>query len=605
MKTSIHRHSSLVFNRPVILTVSVILLLLNAATTVWPQARPQRARRPAQLATGQSTAKGRVIYKDNQEPLKGVRLRIFTSGEDQGELIVFANDRGEFRVDNLGAGKYYVAIEGPGVAAPSGFGMRIPLPMSAIPRAEDFGEIISRRDAEFTVDGTNSLDVDIRVERGGKLTGKVLKPDGAPANDVSVSLISRDAVGAGPYTSRFSAQTGKDGGYRFENLPAGDYVVAAAVEDKQRVTDIRARLRGESQVVSYHPAATNLNDAMPVHVDSGTTVGGVNITLVARNSFSVSGIVVRQRDGTALAGATVLLRNKESDLGAALVPGMSQRTTRTNAEGHWSFSNVAEGSYTITALSAPTRPTRPAGEPPDREEAFRRSRQRYLVAQQDIIVTGGNFTDLLLSITGSGSITGAVELDNGQALPPGLVIFVELVRAGGRPGPPLPVRVQPDGSFSFSEVQGGDVYLSVAPPPGSNFFVKSVTANGKDLRSIPLNVIEDTIAGPVRVVLSLESARITGRVLADKNETASDFMVLLAPVESDKGRFRTGYFSTKSGTDGSYSVTVPPGDYFVFVRRRDKLPGIISEEFVKKEAGKAMRVNVAASEQKHLDLRAQ
>ena len=604
MKSSTHRYSSPFFNRSAILVVSAVLLLLNAAATVLPQARPQRARRPLPLASGQSTAKGQVIYNDNQEPLKGVRLRIFTSGEDRSELIVFANDRGEFRVDNLAAGKYYVAIEGPGVAAPSGFGMKIPLPMSATPRPEDFGEIIPKHDADFTVDGTNSVDVDIRVERGGKVTGKVLKPDGAPASDVSVSFISRDAGGAGPSMARFSTQTGKDGVYRLENLPAGDYVVAAAIEDKQKVVDIRARLRGESQVVTYHPAATNLNDAMTVHVDSGTALSGVDITLVARNSYSVSGIVVQQRDGTALAGATVLLRNKESDLGAALVPGMSQRTTRTNAEGHWSFSNVAEGSYTITALSSPARPTRPDGEPPNREEAYRRSRQRYLVAQQDIVLTGGNFTDLLLSITGLGSITGAVELDNGQALPPGLVLFLELVRAGGRPGPPLPVRVQPDGSFSFGEVQSGDVYLSAALPPGSNFYIKSVTANGKDPRSTPLNVIEDTIAGPLRIVLSAETAQLSGRVLSDKSEGASDFVVLLAPVGGDKEKFRTAYFTTRSGPDGSYSLTVAPGEYLVFVRRRDQLP-VVSAEFVRKEAGKATRVTVAASEQKRLDLRAQ
>ncbi|MEP6719067.1 MAG: hypothetical protein ABJB21_07985 [bacterium] len=206
---------------------------------------------------------------------------------------------------------------------------------------------------------------------------------------------------------------------------------------------------------------------------------------------------------------------------------------------------------------------------------------------------------------GLGSITGAVELDNGQALPPGLVIFLELVRAGGRPAPPLPVRVQPDGSFSFSEVQGGDVYLSAALPPGSNFFVKSVTANGKDSRGTPLNVIEDTIAGPVRVVLSMETARLNGRVLSDKSEGASDFVVLLAPVGGDKEKFRTAYFTTRSGPDGSYSLTVAPGEYLVFVRRREQLPGIVSEEFVRKEAGKAVRVTVAASEKKRLDLRAQ
>src|SRR6185503_2206836 len=287
MKSFTHRYSPQFFNRLAILVVSAVVLLLNVATTVFPQAVPQRARQPLPLTSGQSTAKGKVVYSDNQEPLKGTRLRIFTSDEDRGEVIVVANDRGEFRVDNLAAGKYYVAIEGPGVAMPSGVGMKIPLPLSAIPRAEDFGEIIPRHDAEFTVDGTNSVDVDIRVARGGKVTGKVLKADGAPASDISVSLISRDAAGAG--MARFSTHTGKDGAYRFENLPAGDYVVAATVEDKQKVVDIRARLRGESQVVTYHPAATNLNDAMTVHVDSGAVLGGVNITLVARNSFSVSG----------------------------------------------------------------------------------------------------------------------------------------------------------------------------------------------------------------------------------------------------------------------------------------------------------------------------
>ena len=201
-----------------------------------------------------------------------------------------------------------------------------------------------------------------------------------------------------------------------------------------------------------------------------------------------------------------------------------------------------------------------------------------------------------------GSIDGAVELENGQDLPPGLVLFFELVRAGGRLGPPLPVRVQTDGSFSFSEVQSGDVYLSVALSPGSNFYIKSVTANGKDPRSTPLNVIEDTIAGPLRIGLSAETAQLSGRVLSDKSEGPSGFVVLLAPVGGDKEKFRTAYFTTKSGPDGSYSLTVAPGEYLVFVRRRAQLP---SAEFVRKEAGKATRVTVAASEQKRLDLRAQ
>lgn len=547
-------------------------------------------------------------------------MRVFTSGEDEGELVVFANDRGEFRVDNLAAGKYYVALEGPGVAMPSGFGMKIPLPMSAIPRAEDFGEIIPRHDAEFTVDGTNSVDVDIRVERGGKLAGKVLKPDGAPAGDVAVSLISRAAAEAGPYTSRFSAHTDKEGRYLFENLPAGDYVVAASIENKQktdipiksigtevhnqqRAMDMLARMRGESQIVTYHPAATSLRDAMTVHVDPGAALGGVNITLVTRESFVVSGMVVRQADGTALAGATVLLRNKESELSAALVPGMSQRTTHTDAEGHWSFSNVTEGSYVVMALAPLTRSMSSGEEAGDREEAYRRSRQRYLVAQQNLIVAGGNLQDLLLSITGPGSITGVAELDNGQALPQGLVIFLELVRESGLPGSPLPVRVQPDGSFNLGDIQGGDVYLSAALPQESIFFVKAITANGSDLRRVPLKVAEGTIAGPIRVTLSTELGRVAGHVLSDKNQPLGEIVVLLAPAEAAKQQFRTSYFTTRTAADGAYSVSVAPGEYLVFARRRDQLPGIMSDEFLKNEAGNATRVTVANGEQKRLDLR--
>lgn len=547
-------------------------------------------------------------------------MRVFTSGEDEGELVVFANDRGEFRVDNLAAGKYYVALEGPGVAMPSGFGMKIPLPVSAIPRAEDFGEIIPRHDAEFTVDGTNSVDVDIRVERGGKLAGKVLKPDGAPAGDVAVSLISRAAAEAGPYTSRFSARTDKEGRYLFENLPAGDYVVAASIENKQktdipiksigtevhnqqRAMDMLARMRGESQIVTYHPAATSLRDAMTVHVDPGAALGGVNITLVTRESFVVSGMVVRQADGTALAGATVLLRNKESELSAALVPGMSQRTTHTDAEGHWSFSNVTEGSYVVMALAPLTRSMSSGEEAGDREEAYRRSRQRYLVAQQNLIVAGGNLQDLLLSITGPGSITGVAELDNGQALPQGLVIFLELVRESGLPGSPLPVRVQPDGSFNLGDIQGGDVYLSAALPQESIFFVKAITANGSDLRRVPLKVAEGTIAGPIRVTLSTELGRVAGHVLSDKNQPLGEIVVLLAPAEAAKQQFRTSYFTTRTAADGAYSVSVAPGEYLVFARRRDQLPGIMSDEFLKNEAGNATRVTVANGEQKRLDLR--
>jgi hypothetical protein len=558
-------------------------------------------------ATGQSSVKGRVFYKDNAQPLKGTRVRIFTSS-DEG-VAALTNDRGEFRVDNLAAGKYYVTLQGKGVAMQSGFGMRLPLPMTAIPRAEDYPEIVPKHDAQFTVDGTNTVEVEVRVARGGTISGKVLKANGAPVPSVGVSFISREGSGGGPYTARFSAQTDKDGAYKIDNLPEGEYVVAASTQDKNRNFDIRARMRGESQVVTYHPAAINIQQAQVVRVDPGRETAGVNITLVARNSFGVSGTVLRQRDGTALAGVRVLLRNKESETGGALVPGMGQRTTFTDADGRWSFGNVMEGAYVVSALAplarSPARSRLP-GEEPDREQLFRESRQRFLMAHEELTVAGADLNGLLLTISGPGSIVGRVETDDGTPLPLGLVMFLELISKGSRPGPPLPVRVRPDGTFNFSNVQGGDVYVGVVTSPDSKYFVKSIDANGDDPGRTPLKITEGTDAGPLRVVISQGMGTVNGRVLSENGtQGVSDIVVLLAPVESEKQRFRTAYLSTRTSSDGTFSIAGTPGEYFVFARQRDELPPIMSGEFVRSAAAKALRVTLKAGEQQQIDVRVQ
>ena len=576
----------------------------------------------APARVGQSTVRGRVVYKDNSQPLKGVRLRIFegnSSSERQPdtgpprapfEINAFTNNAGEFQVENLAAGKYYVTLEGAGLSAPSGFGMRLPIPMSAIPSREDFEEIVPRHDSEFAVDGTNAIEIVIGIVRGGTIAGKVMKSNRAPAAETIVSLVARDGSGAGPFMSRFSAQTDKDGDYRLENLPPGEYLVAAATEDKRGGYDIRARLRGESQVVTYHPAAIRMGDATSVRVDSGRETNGVNITLVERNTFSVSGTVMKQ-DGSPLAGATVLLRNKDADLGGALAPGLGQRITNTDMEGRWSFSNVMEGSYIATALS-PTFTPRPMSrrpgdapelEPSDREQAFRESRQRFLVAQQEINVAG-EVQGLSLMIAGPGSIRGRVAREDGATLPSDLVIFLDLFREGNRPGLPLPVRVKPDGSFVVNGIQGGDVYLSAALAPGSQYFIKSLTASGDDPRRNPVKIIEGAEAGPLEIIISPGVGTLTGKVVSEQGgQGLSGYVLLLVPVESTRQRFRTAYPTSRTAADGSYSLKGEPGEYFVLARQRDEFPPIITEDFVRSETTKAPRVLLISGEPKQFTVR--
>lgn len=563
---------------------------------------PQRTSQPA--PAGQSTVTGRLIYQDTEQPLKGVRVRIFTAEDSERAIIAFANNNGEFRVEKLAAGKYYVTLEGEGVAMPSGMGMRLPVPISAIPRREDFEEIIPKHDAEFTVDGTNSVAVEVRVKRGGSISGKVLKADGAPAADVAVNVVSREGASGGPFTSQFSGRTDKNGVYRIDNVPAADYIVAAAIEDTKTNLDIRSRMRGESRAVTYHPAALSIRDAITVRVDPGRETGAVNITLVPRNAYGVSGTVVRQRDGAPIVGATVVLRNKESEMGGSLIPGMGQRTAHTDADGNWSFLNVMEGSYVVTALAPISRPARPnADEPPDREQAYRESRQRFLVKQQDVNVAGAELRGLELAITGPGSIRGVVETADGAALPSDLVIFLELVTENNRPGPPLPVRVNADGSFSFSDIQAGDVYLSGALPQGSKYFIESVTAGGANLRRTPLKVIEGADSEPVRVKISSGLASVAGRALSSNGEGMSGWVVVLVPSDQSEQRFRTSVLTVRTSPDGTYALSGAPGGYLIFARQREELPAILTPEFLRTGVADAQRITLKLGERKTVELR--
>jgi hypothetical protein len=227
-----------------------------------------------------------------------------------------------------------------------------------------------------------------------------------------------------------------------------------------------------------------------------------------------------------------------------------------------------------------------------------------LVAQQEVTVAGADVTGLSVAIHGTGTVTGVIEDDSGAVLPSNLVVFVELIGAGNRPGPPMPVRVRPDGSFSFSGIQSGDVYLSVALAPDSKYSVKFVTVNGTDPRRTPLKVIEGAEAGPVHVVISSAVGTLVGRVLSDRTgQVLSDYIVLLAPIEPERRRFRTGHLTTRSSPDGTFAVSGTPGEYFVFVRRREELPPIVTEEFFRSASVNAQRVVLRSNEQTRSDFR--
>src|SRR5918912_1743220 len=160
---------------------------------------------------GRSTVRGRVVYDDSGQPLSGVAVFIDKRDFTHQGAGTETNERGEFSFADLSAGKYMVRAVGSEIMDNDGI-----LPAEG-----------TAQSPIVELDGTSGLSVQLRVRRGGWITGQVTRANGSPAIGARIMLmIKRDG-------RMFSCKHGSDvrtdqqGFYRFPGLQTGEYMVSA------------------------------------------------------------------------------------------------------------------------------------------------------------------------------------------------------------------------------------------------------------------------------------------------------------------------------------------------------------------------------------------
>ncbi|HEX8772031.1 MAG TPA: carboxypeptidase-like regulatory domain-containing protein [Pyrinomonadaceae bacterium] len=640
---SLHTHHSAVadsrFAPGYGLLAGFIALMLFVSSAGAQSGRPQRERvvgsdnsggpaaSPSQR--GQSTVKGRVVYEETNEPVRGARVRI-SSRQGLGPAgATTTNERGEFRFDHLASGEYYVIAtpaDAPSVGAQT---FRIPLP-SGDRETDEAAFAAARREneaggvAEISVVGTGETRVEIRVPRqpkGSTVTGRVAYEDGQPAGGAQVTFLNRREIKGhmiGP--TRLSVMTDERGAYSISGLPPGDYIVSARLEEA-RIVDKQGRVIGGGLLIlTYYPSATSTQSATPVHVDASQSLSDVNITLVKRPTHTISGTLVSRTGGSnrPLAGVHVRLRNRD-DLDVPFSNGADDRFIWTDAQGRFSFNNVMDGDYMISVggiNSAPmlARPTAAQGQPPPppsrlplpprmREMAqvsdrFQRGSTGMLVEkQQEVRVAGADVNNLTIELSEGGRISGRVVIEGEGRIPARLVITSEMKPGERRPS--AFVRPDPDGDFTMSGLPEGPLSLDVIISPPQPLYVKSITANGVDIRAQPLVIGDGTEIRDVLIVLSSDVATLTGRVLSSDGTPQRGATVLLAPADGRGGRMSRGRMISVTDGGGRFIITAAPGEYAAVVW--SGLPPS-DEDALRALAESAPRVSLQAGERKDLDL---
>jgi protocatechuate 3,4-dioxygenase beta subunit len=240
-----------------------------------------------------SRVSGRVIEKGTTKPVTQFQAGLSRSRSAGGMVMMappqlksFTSDDGSFTLENVPAGAHDLVASAPGFA-----GGRLSINVE---------------------EGKALSGLEVELDTGTRLTGKVTGPNGSPLSDVTVGL----AMGPGSQGARGGMNsrtvTDANGEYTLEALQGGDETVEFS-HPKYIATRKPVTLKGKE-----------------VHVDAQLE-GGLPVT----------GVVVTEA-GVPVADANVY----------ASASGGSRRSVRTNSTGMFEFESLAPARYRFDASKA-------------------------------------------------------------------------------------------------------------------------------------------------------------------------------------------------------------------------------------------------------------
>lgn len=573
--------------------------------------------------------RGRVVYDDTGRPVRRARVLLLEDGSTTGPgQRALTNAQGEFEIDQVAAGRYFIVVEGPGLLTPYSF-----LNLEGQADNEiDFNAFRTQFET-VTIDGRSEAHVEVRARRGGSITGRVTYDNGDPAINVRVTLLRRqqgrvrEYMGGVGTDSNGTVPTDDRGIYRFAGLPPGEYLVSVAEQivhgdgsttrDDDEQSDVPSAADGGTPlVVTYYPSTITIKEAGAIKLEASEEHAGVDITLVERGLYTLAGVVRDHKTGQPVAGVHLGIHLKAGE--AEEMPLIIDHNTVTDEQGRWQFNELPDGLYVLRIQ--PQLEINPAA-----TETYRRALQaaveardmtalqtmrapvavqRFAAKQQDVTIEGHDLMNLAVELSAGGSLAGTVSVEGNKPLPSYLSISAETAGDGQHENDTIATTVQ-NGHFIIGGIQPGKVYLDINASGDTEYYVKSLTVNGATYTTEqPLNIEEGTVIKGARLLLATDVATLNGRVrTADKDgKPISDAAVVLVPA--DPRRWSWSGLQTLASTDldGTFETTTTPGDYLVFVLPADERPRTLTADELRRFSGGAQHVSLRAGQTAQIEL---
>jgi hypothetical protein len=277
---------------------------------------------------------GRVTVEGANTPIAGARVMLVPNARPTMPFgpppNTLTDQDGRFMFDRVVPGQYRVNIQKTGFVTPD---------VALHP---------------ITLAAGQSLDgIDVRMQKGGVIAGKLLDASGEPMSDARVMAMRQVAAGPPgspqrlvPAPGQGPQQTNDLGEFRVTGLATGEYVVAAVpgFGFGLGASSATPSAGGLAPATTYYPGSVDPAGAQPLTVNAGQTIENITFTMQLAPAFRVTGIVVDENDAP-VAGAFVTIMS-DPRAGAFMGPIANGRS---GDDGRFSIAQVPSGTYRVTA----------------------------------------------------------------------------------------------------------------------------------------------------------------------------------------------------------------------------------------------------------------
>ena len=564
-------------------------LLIGVAVLVLPLPVPAQQRdptaKPVEKRVGTAIVAGRVMSSDTGDtPIRRAVVTLI-SAERVESVSAITDNEGRFAFADLADGRYTLNAR------------------KAAHLSINYGAKRPGRPGTTLIlaAGQRMTDLRLVLQPGAVITGVARMPNGDPVPNTQVLAIPvAQSTGGGRYVEQTTFRTDDRGEYRIYGLMPDTYFVAVLpsigrAEIHQRTTAeyddlVRTLAQRPAQLQTpgatptpvpppppaplvgfaptYYPGTPIVANASPITVRAGSVREGIDIPVAMVRVGTISG-VVRGIDG-----------RPTQDVQLSVTPGgpalpfsvsSSVRTNRPDKDGKFTLTNVAPGSYRITARGGGVTYSN------DGTSVNIRGDLQTQWAVADVQVQGEDVEGLMLQLQSGLTFTGkmvaagnapqpetwkgaGIRIQEPRSGPANVVLNGVSTSGAAQRG----TNALDDGTFEITGVQPATYEIEVTLPPAirSIWSVKSIIAGGREVRDAPLTFDQGSLSGVV-VTLTDQPTQLSGTLSSASGQAATDYYVVVFPADRTLWHERSPRIRVmRPAADGGFSVRdLLPGAY--------------------------------------------